>query len=318
MSGDHDSSSVSNTDRPTILSHSSSTGDDDPATPTPQTLAAEQPTEANTASHVFARTTAATREWSMRSNESLFSLHMGNPSFTTEQLNWMSKSGEFYFYNDSPLCSPLPPGTPWNNLSSAEFAIQRGVIGLNSESLFSIHKGNMSFIGSLFQVTPRNNQTATETTGQSRDSNGGCIRDTEAEATDTTREKASQVRKVDVHKELSFPSFSGAKPCANIEEIKDIRSLIGDTSENGSPPQSTEKQSQQECSTPRTPETLSETANEAQTTPETPKLGCPKENTESPSGTPKPQTPKTTRNGGPKKWLACFSCCTASPASATS
>ncbi|XP_039007950.1 uncharacterized protein LOC120135831 [Hibiscus syriacus] len=251
--------------RPTILSHSSSTGDDDPATPTPQTLAAEQPTEANTASHVFARTTAATREWSMRSNESLFSLHMGNPSFTTEQLNWMSKSGEFYFYNDSPLCSPLPPGTPWNNLSSAEFAIQRGVIGLNSESLFSIHKGNMSFIGSLFQVTPRNNQTATETTGQSRDSNGGCIRDTEAEATDTTREKASQ---------SSVFSFG----------------LIGDTSENGSPPQSTEKQSQQECSTPRTPETLSETANEAQTTPETPKLGCPKENTES-FGNPKASDP---------------------------
>ncbi|KAE8697277.1 hypothetical protein F3Y22_tig00110621pilonHSYRG00002 [Hibiscus syriacus] len=223
----------------------------------------------------------------MRSNESLFSLHMGNPSFTTEQLNWMSKSGEFYFYNDSPLCSPLPPGTPWNNLSSAEFAIQRGVIGLNSESLFSIHKGNMSFIGSLFQVTPRNNQTATETTGQSRDSNGGCIRDTEAEATDTTREKASQIQ-VSI---FCLPYVS-----SHISKTECFQSsvfsfgLIGDTSENGSPPQSTEKQSQQECSTPRTPETLSETANEAQTTPETPKLGCPKENTES-FGNPKASDP---------------------------
>ncbi|KAE8665868.1 hypothetical protein F3Y22_tig00112523pilonHSYRG00031 [Hibiscus syriacus] len=153
-----------------IISHSSSSGDDDPATSIRQTLAAEQPTEANTPSHAFARTTtAATREWSMRSNESLFSLHTGNPLTATETTG---QSGEFYFYNDSPLCSPLPPGTPWNNLSAAEFASRGGVIGLDNELLFSIHTGNMSLIGSPFPVTPLNNQTATETTRQSGDSKG--------------------------------------------------------------------------------------------------------------------------------------------------
>lgn len=46
-------------------------------------------------SYVFARTkSTAPMEWSLNSNESLFSIHTGNMSFTREQLYWMSKSGE--------------------------------------------------------------------------------------------------------------------------------------------------------------------------------------------------------------------------------
>lgn len=46
-------------------------------------------------SYVFARTkSTAPMEWSLNSNESLFSIHMGNMSFTREQLYWVSKSGE--------------------------------------------------------------------------------------------------------------------------------------------------------------------------------------------------------------------------------
>ncbi|KAK8695004.1 hypothetical protein V6N13_072546 [Hibiscus sabdariffa] len=53
--------------------------------------------------HVFAPTSATSQaEWSTASNESLFSIHMGNTSFNESSL--MSKSGEL----DSPImASPL-------------------------------------------------------------------------------------------------------------------------------------------------------------------------------------------------------------------
>lgn len=50
-------------------------------------------------SRVFSRTkSTAPMEWSVASNESLFSIQMGNMSFTREQLCWLGKSGE--------LCRP--------------------------------------------------------------------------------------------------------------------------------------------------------------------------------------------------------------------
>ncbi|TYG92549.1 hypothetical protein ES288_A11G040500v1 [Gossypium darwinii] len=71
----------------------------DSATPNPQTAAAmEQPAEESSnrlPSYVFARTTTAgPTDWSMCSSESLFSIQMGNMSYTREQLNWIdSKEG---------------------------------------------------------------------------------------------------------------------------------------------------------------------------------------------------------------------------------
>ncbi|GAB2289714.1 hypothetical protein Dimus_024023 [Dionaea muscipula] len=46
-------------------------------------------------SHVFSRNKSGTgMEWSTASNESLFSIHTGNMSFTGDQFTWLMKSGE--------------------------------------------------------------------------------------------------------------------------------------------------------------------------------------------------------------------------------
>ncbi|XP_039056934.1 uncharacterized protein LOC120200078 [Hibiscus syriacus] len=152
----------------------------------------------------------------MRSNESLFSLHTGNPSFTTEQLNWMSKSDEYYFYNDSPLCSPLPPSTPWNKMSAAEFA---------SQAL------------KLPDKVVTQTSSATEIQKQKQPTQRGI-------------KNIGFIRSMFIKNSLSHPV------CDVHQELPDARVksfafpiLIGDASENGSPLQSTEKQSQQECST---------------------------------------------------------------------
>ncbi|KAE8699925.1 hypothetical protein F3Y22_tig00110569pilonHSYRG00181 [Hibiscus syriacus] len=386
MSGVHDTGSDLNLDqdatpsespqisvdkKPTDPSHSSSSGghlgecslvssisvnrqpsDDDLATPVPRTPSEEQPTEDSerTPSHVFARTTtAATREWSLRSNESLFSLHTGNMSFTAEQLNLMSKSGEFCYGCDSALSSPLPPGTPWDNMSATEFARHGG--NLNSDSLFSIRTGNTSFTSDHMNLTsksgelnidfdptnsgrlldaPCKDQTAAEISE-------GCDGKSEAEAAETEKEKEPRVRKHSVNKELSLyasrirssriPAPRGKRAMLIKSQLMQVSNLLPSLYKNRSTTQSTEEQNQQsQCSTTETPETLSEEANKTETTPETAneteattetsKLGSPKETTqESPSGTTKPQTPNATRNGEPKKWYACFSCCTASATS---
>lgn len=80
--------------------------------------------------HVFARTkSSGPVEWSAASNESLFSIHMGNMSFTNEQLSWMNKSGEIgligdiQFSGDIPY-SPPPPLPPVNK--SPEPSIKNG------------------------------------------------------------------------------------------------------------------------------------------------------------------------------------------------
>lgn len=55
-------------------------------------------------SRVFSRTkSTAPMEWSVASNESLFSIQMGNMSFTREQLCWLGKSGELCRPGESPL-----------------------------------------------------------------------------------------------------------------------------------------------------------------------------------------------------------------------
>ncbi|OWM65229.1 hypothetical protein CDL15_Pgr008819 [Punica granatum] len=55
-------------------------------------------------SSVFARTTTTAQEWSVTSNESLFSIHTGNMSFTKD-MYWMYKSGELGRPGD-PIMSP--------------------------------------------------------------------------------------------------------------------------------------------------------------------------------------------------------------------
>ncbi|GLT25194.1 hypothetical protein SLA2020_003390 [Shorea laevis] len=57
-------------------------------------------------SHIFESNTNAPTEWSAASNESLFSIHMGNMSFTGDQLTYSYKSGELSVPGDS-YSSPL-------------------------------------------------------------------------------------------------------------------------------------------------------------------------------------------------------------------
>ncbi|KAL4347950.1 hypothetical protein GQ457_17G017560 [Hibiscus cannabinus] len=62
-------------------------------------------------SHVFRTSTANRVEWGAASNESLFSINPGNTSFHKEQMNLMSKSGEF---GDN--CDPLIISSPLMDL----------------------------------------------------------------------------------------------------------------------------------------------------------------------------------------------------------
>ncbi|KAK2663376.1 hypothetical protein Ddye_001950 [Dipteronia dyeriana] len=80
--------------------------------------------------HVFDRSkSSAPVEWSTCSNESLFSIHMGNMSFTRDHVNWIGKSGELVYIGEyqSPSMPPIdfssnqPPSS-----QSAEFAKKSG------------------------------------------------------------------------------------------------------------------------------------------------------------------------------------------------
>lgn len=94
-------------------------------------------------SSVFARTsTASPIEWSVASNESLFSIQMGNASFSREQLSWMSKSGELGYINGdhqySPFSGPLEQiPSNYNQAPPAptkESGDDQGPYGVNAEA----------------------------------------------------------------------------------------------------------------------------------------------------------------------------------------
>ncbi|TQD99981.1 hypothetical protein C1H46_014360 [Malus baccata] len=82
-------------------SHSQPADDaNDSATQSPPTQMMERPGDPASSpyripDYVFARNkSTAPLEWSTESNESLFSIQMGNTSFTRDQFNWLCKSGE--------------------------------------------------------------------------------------------------------------------------------------------------------------------------------------------------------------------------------
>lgn len=57
-------------------------------------------------SSVFSRTTTNPVEWSVASNESLFSIHTGNMSFTRDQIIMMGRSGELGIFKSGELVKP--------------------------------------------------------------------------------------------------------------------------------------------------------------------------------------------------------------------
>lgn len=84
-------------------------------------------------SHVFDRTSTTTPvEWSTASNESLFSIHMGNMSFSKDLACF--KSGEFDKFGDFSMPSapnssqniPPPPGNKFNDMSQRTAEQDRG------------------------------------------------------------------------------------------------------------------------------------------------------------------------------------------------
>lgn len=91
--------STPRTEQPSGHSGELSLGNDS-ATQLPPTQVMERPGDPSSSSYripdyVFARKpSTAPMEWSTASNESLFSIQMGNMSFTREQFAWLGKSGE--------------------------------------------------------------------------------------------------------------------------------------------------------------------------------------------------------------------------------
>ncbi|XP_074317062.1 uncharacterized protein LOC141653254 [Silene latifolia] len=72
--------------------------------------------------HVFAKSSNPNPDWSTASNESLFSIHTGNMSFTRDQFSWL-KSGELGTYGgpgDIRKSGELPPPSPRIVLKSGE------------------------------------------------------------------------------------------------------------------------------------------------------------------------------------------------------
>ncbi|KAK9669119.1 hypothetical protein RND81_13G110600 [Saponaria officinalis] len=95
---------------------------------TPPVQVMERPPDASgyrIPSYVFASNKSGNPnpEWSTASNESLFSIHTGNMSFTRDQFSWLLKSGELGTYGgpgDIRKSGELPPPSPKLTIKSGE------------------------------------------------------------------------------------------------------------------------------------------------------------------------------------------------------
>lgn len=97
--------------------------------------------------HVFDRTKSSAPEWSVCSNESLFSIHMGAMSFTREQMNWLGKSGELGLMgeheHDIDFTSNEPPSSQVN-AKNAEAAAADPMRDVIVEETITTSKNNNS------------------------------------------------------------------------------------------------------------------------------------------------------------------------------
>lgn len=100
------------TEQPSGHSGELSLGNDS-ATQSPPMQVMERPSDPSSSSYripdyVFARKpSTAPMEWSTASNESLFSIQMGNMSFTREQFAWLGKSGELGLPGELNMSGPF-------------------------------------------------------------------------------------------------------------------------------------------------------------------------------------------------------------------
>ncbi|KAJ9140552.1 hypothetical protein P3X46_031185 [Hevea brasiliensis] len=85
------------------------------ATQSPTTQLMERPANTTASpsyripSSIFASKSSAPNDWSVASSESLFSIHMGNMSFTRDEANWLGKSGEIGLIGDHALSGSFSP-----------------------------------------------------------------------------------------------------------------------------------------------------------------------------------------------------------------
>ncbi|KAF5730185.1 hypothetical protein HS088_TW20G00557 [Tripterygium wilfordii] len=236
-------------------------------------------------SSVFARTnTNAPMEWSVASNESLFSLHMGNMSFTRDQLFWMGKSGELGLAGDPTIMSGKmmdfssnqPPitskSTELINCSSDQPPIRKST---------EVERRNAD-LESPFGITET---TSAETMMEVIRENDDNARSKEnpSQAKEPTTRTSSVSRNSDCSGGASVHSFA-------------FPILTGDANKSGSLKVGNEKPKQQPRPQSQSPKVSSEPNQQSQ--PQTPK---PEDSNESPR-------PKPTGNACQRKWLSCFSC----------
>ncbi|KAK6250079.1 hypothetical protein QQP08_010610 [Theobroma cacao] len=193
-------------------------------------------------SYVFARTkSSGPMEWSVASNESLFSIHMGNMSFTRDQLSWMSKSGELGCINDPTISGPLldVPSNQTPPRKSTEIAKKSGTLDDG------------------YGVTEA---AAAETMRE-------VLREKESQRDENNAKESPRSRSMSQHSDTSVKSFA-------------FPILTGDGGKSGSfRPNTKNKKQLSRPSTPKTtPQTPPETP-KPQTPPETPKPQTPKPET---------------------------------------
>ncbi|CAL9240626.1 unnamed protein product [Arabidopsis halleri] len=227
-------------------------------------------------SHVFARTTSTAPEWSTMSNESLFSIHMGNNSFTGGDY---FKSGELTFPQPpSPITPPLPSPLP----SPPHNANQGGAVGPAAEVKTPVD------IGKKAAETDKAYRASKEDEQKAAASIREVIMANEAANKDNKDNNNTKTNKLDRSvsrrsEDLSLKSF--AFP------------VLGNA-EKGGLQGSTPQKKQGKPSQPETPKISTETErDEGLKKEEAPKSVAPKSEAERAS------------NRNPK-WLSCFPCCT--------
>ncbi|XP_056685348.1 uncharacterized protein, partial [Spinacia oleracea] len=114
-------------------------------------------------SYVFATTKTSHPEWSTTSNESLFSIHTGNMSFTRDQFSWLLKSGELGIYGgpaDIRKSGELPPPSPVHVRKSEEQ--QRGAVNIQTQERIpsSSRKTGEEIIAAHFKTLSTTSRTS--------------------------------------------------------------------------------------------------------------------------------------------------------------
>ncbi|XP_022737334.1 putative protein TPRXL [Durio zibethinus] len=229
---------------------------DGSATPTPPTQATERPaggspSESRIPSHVFARTTTTgPTEWSVASNESLFSIHMENTSLSRDRLSWISKSGEFGCNSDSAISSPLVdiPSNLTPTRKSTESAKKSG--NLNDDGRYGVSESAV----------------AAETMRE-------VLREKESQHIDNVAKESPHFSSMSQHSDGSVKSFA-------------FPILTGDADKNG--PLIKNSKNKKQLSRPSTPETTPHIPSETAKTPSPPGTPKPQSASETPkSQTPK-------------------------------